>query len=133
MDGMGHGDILRRHRERLGLTQEQLAEAAGGTFSANTIGNIERGRGRPYRHTLEALCDALGLQGEELLVARAQGTRAVGGSASSPLTGSVQGRYDRAEAAARGRLGDGEFESARALGRDVTRPKEAAYGRVVEE
>ena len=87
MGGMGLGDILRRHRERLGLTQEQLAEAAGGSLSANTIGNIERGKGRPYRHTLESLCDALGLVGEEregLLAARVSATRAETGPTAPP-------------------------------------------------
>ena len=79
MDRMGLGDILRRHRERLGLSQEQLAEAAGAGLSVNTVGNIERGRGRPYRHTLEALADALALSGEEreeLLLAAARPPRA---------------------------------------------------------
>ncbi|CAA9518071.1 MAG: hypothetical protein AVDCRST_MAG12-3607 [uncultured Rubrobacteraceae bacterium] len=69
------------------MTQEQLAEAAGGSLSANTIGNIERGKGRPYRHTLESLCDALGLVGEEregLLAARVSATRAETGPTAPP-------------------------------------------------
>ena len=49
----GLGDILRRHRERLWLLQGELVEAAGGNLSVKTIGNIERGQSRPYRHTLE--------------------------------------------------------------------------------
>ena len=54
------GTLLRRHREQRGLTQAELAERLG-ALSANTISNIERGRTRPYRHTLEALCAAFDL------------------------------------------------------------------------
>ena len=66
------GELLRRHRERQGLTQEDLAERAGGGLSARTIGNLERGRTRPYAHTMVALSAALGLddaEHEQLLAA----------------------------------------------------------------
>ncbi|HEX2035646.1 MAG TPA: helix-turn-helix domain-containing protein [Chloroflexota bacterium] len=59
------GDLLRQHRLRRGLTQEELAEAAGGGLSADTVANVERGRTRPYRHTLQALLEALELAPEE--------------------------------------------------------------------
>ena len=62
---MGLGELLRRHRERLGLSQEELAQRAGAGLSVGTIANTERGRSRPYRHTLEALAEALELEGEE--------------------------------------------------------------------
>jgi transcriptional regulator with XRE-family HTH domain len=55
------GDFLRRHRERLGLTQEELAERVASGVAVETISNVERGRVRPRRHTLHALNAALDL------------------------------------------------------------------------
>lgn len=55
---------LRRFRERLALSQEELAARSGLTGKA--IGALERGeRRRPYPHTVRALADALGLDDEE--------------------------------------------------------------------
>jgi predicted ATPase/transcriptional regulator with XRE-family HTH domain len=59
------GDLLRGHRLRRGLTQEELAAAAGGSLSVDTVANVERGRTRPYRHTLQALIGALGVTPSE--------------------------------------------------------------------
>jgi predicted ATPase/transcriptional regulator with XRE-family HTH domain len=59
------GDLLRQYRQRLGLSQEELAERVAPVLSVATIGNIERGRTRPYRHTLLSLCAALVLTPEE--------------------------------------------------------------------
>ena len=59
------GELLRRHRQRRGLTQGELAARGAPELSVNTIGNLERGRTRPYRHTLETLCTALGLDEPE--------------------------------------------------------------------
>jgi DNA-binding XRE family transcriptional regulator len=54
------GDLLRRHRLAVGLTQEELAEQAG--LSARGIADLERGaRTRPYPATLQRLVQALGL------------------------------------------------------------------------
>ncbi|HET7034371.1 MAG TPA: tetratricopeptide repeat protein [Thermomicrobiaceae bacterium] len=59
------GALLSRYRRERGLTQLELAERTGGHLSVNTIGNIERDRTRPYRHSIEALCAALDLATEE--------------------------------------------------------------------
>jgi transcriptional regulator with XRE-family HTH domain len=58
------GDLLRRHRLAAGLTQEELAERAG--LSRRGISDLERtARSHPYRETVRALADALGLAGGE--------------------------------------------------------------------
>jgi predicted ATPase/transcriptional regulator with XRE-family HTH domain len=65
-EGTGRlGELLRQYRQRLGLSQEELAERVIPALSVTTIGNLERGRTRPYRHTLIALCLALALTAEE--------------------------------------------------------------------
>ncbi len=52
------GDLLRRQRRAAGLTQEELADRAG--VSPRTIGDIERGIARSYRHeTVHLLAEAL--------------------------------------------------------------------------
>ncbi|HVB09153.1 MAG TPA: AAA family ATPase, partial [Bacillota bacterium] len=53
------GRLLRARRERRGLTQEELAARVSPGLSVRALGNIERDRARPYRHTLEALASAL--------------------------------------------------------------------------
>jgi predicted ATPase/DNA-binding XRE family transcriptional regulator len=53
------GDVLRQLRMARGMTQEDLAQAAGGSISVDTVANVERGRTRPYRHTVQALLAAL--------------------------------------------------------------------------
>jgi tetratricopeptide (TPR) repeat protein len=59
------GDLLWQHRQRLGWSQEELAERIEPAVSPNTISNLERGRTRPYRQTLAALCVALGVDASE--------------------------------------------------------------------
>ena len=54
-------DLLRQHREQRGLSQEELAALVEPPLSHDTISNLERGRTRPHRHTLEAICQALRL------------------------------------------------------------------------
>src|SRR5919199_3383092 len=52
------GDLLRRHRNAAGLTQEDLAERSG--LSVDTISLLERGEHRrPHRYTMQSLADAL--------------------------------------------------------------------------
>jgi predicted ATPase/transcriptional regulator with XRE-family HTH domain len=54
------GDVLRRLRERSGLSQQELAEQAD--LTPHAISALERGtRTRPYPHTVRSLADALGL------------------------------------------------------------------------
>ena len=59
------GTVLRRHREARGLLQEELAALVEPALSVNTIGNVERGRTRPHRHTLDVLAVALRLDAEQ--------------------------------------------------------------------
>ncbi|PPK65272.1 helix-turn-helix domain-containing protein [Actinokineospora auranticolor] len=57
------GDLLRFHRLRAGLTQEELAERTG--VSVRAICDMERGRARnPRLRTAELLASGLGLAGE---------------------------------------------------------------------
>lgn len=69
-DKNGHGRTvspLRVHRVASGLTQAELAKAAG--VAPETISNAERGRHRPRGLTARALAAALGCQPEELFAA----------------------------------------------------------------
>jgi predicted ATPase/transcriptional regulator with XRE-family HTH domain len=53
-------ELLRRWRERAGLTQEELAERAG--LTPHAVSALERGtRTRPYPHTVRSLADGLAL------------------------------------------------------------------------
>ena len=71
--------LLKRHRRAAGYSQETLAERCG--LSTRSIASLEQGSRRaPYRETVEALADALGLSRDEgsLLeeaAARARGRR----------------------------------------------------------
>ncbi len=58
------GEVLRRFRERAGLTQQELAERAD--LTPHAISSLERGtRTRPYPHTVRSLADALSLPAAE--------------------------------------------------------------------
>jgi|TARA_B110000093_G_scaffold96778_1_gene104343 transcriptional regulator with XRE-family HTH domain len=56
--------ILLEHREKLNLTQEELATKSG--ISVRTIQRIESGV-KPKGYTLESLCKTLGISKEDLL------------------------------------------------------------------
>lgn len=59
------GELLRDHRCRLGLTQEELADRAG--LSVRTISHVETGRiARPRPATVRRLAEALALTGAGL-------------------------------------------------------------------
>src|SRR5580765_9122927 len=82
-------DLLRFHRDRCGLTQEELAALVEPPVSSDTISNLERGRTRPHRHTLEAVCRALQLDDEaqqEVWTAWRATRRAVGAESTGELT-----------------------------------------------
>ena len=57
--------LLRRHRRARGFSQEELAGLTVPPLSVATLGNLERNRTRPYRHTLDVLATALGLDDAE--------------------------------------------------------------------
>lgn len=58
------GTLLRHHRERVGMTQERLAQQAA--ISERTVRNLETGRvQRPHRDSVRLLAAALGLVGAE--------------------------------------------------------------------
>lgn len=60
------GVRLRRHRARLGWSQELVGERLGITPEA--YGRIERGASLPSFPTLLAVCQALGIRPDELLL-----------------------------------------------------------------
>jgi non-specific serine/threonine protein kinase len=83
------GDLLRRHRDVAGLTQEELAERAG--LSTDVISLLERKPGqRPRAYTVRRLAEALGLSPADLAELQAalhgSATAAGTGSPSAPLT-----------------------------------------------
>jgi transcriptional regulator with XRE-family HTH domain len=58
------GALVRRHRRRLGLTQDELADKSG--IGVRTIRDIEAGKiARPRPVTVRMLADALGLEDQE--------------------------------------------------------------------
>src|SRR2546423_5650363 len=59
----GFAALLRSHRLAKGLTQEEFAAAAG--VGVRTLRDLERGRARPQRSTVDLLVAALGLDGPE--------------------------------------------------------------------
>ncbi|GAA1883260.1 ATP-binding protein [Asanoa iriomotensis] len=65
-------ELLRRHRVRLRLTQESLAERSH--VSDRTIREMERGSRRPRPRNVEQIADALGLAGAERAAFVAAGT-----------------------------------------------------------
>lgn len=66
------GSKVKELRERRGMTQSRLAEAAG--MTSDEVSRIERGVREPRFGTLERLADALGVAVAELFSARASAT-----------------------------------------------------------
>jgi transcriptional regulator with XRE-family HTH domain len=86
------GDLLRSLRTAAGLTQEDLAEAAG--VSYRSVSDLERGVSRfPRRDTARLLADALGLFGDDRArfeaAARGRPPTAAGNAAPWPLPGGI--------------------------------------------
>jgi len=76
--GSPFGEQLRRLREAVGLTQEELAERAG--LSRDAVAALERGRRRrPHPGTVRALAAGLGLSDREALALRASVPERAGG------------------------------------------------------
>ncbi|MFM9443622.1 helix-turn-helix transcriptional regulator [Streptomyces acidiscabies] len=74
------GELLRGHRRRLGLSQEELADRSG--VSVRTISHVETGRiARPRLTTVRQLADALDLTGP----LRAEFQEAATGAAATPV------------------------------------------------
>jgi transcriptional regulator with XRE-family HTH domain len=103
------GDLLRGYRLAAGLSQEELAMAAG--LSARAVGNMERGlTARPYPRTVRLLVSALGLDGaaaSELIGAAAparRGERVRGGQVSRRRSAGLPGFTGRGDEA--GGLGE---------------------------
>lgn len=59
------GRNLRRARERLNLTQEEVAERSG--VHATEVSRIEGGKRDPQVSTVQRLAEAVGLSASELL------------------------------------------------------------------
>jgi len=59
------GDVLRAAREKLGLSQEELAERAG--VDRTYVSILERGLKSPTLETLEKICGALGTLPEQVI------------------------------------------------------------------
>lgn len=53
-------EIIKTRRQKLNLTQVDLAEMSG--ISLATVKDIERGKGNPSIRTVERLLDVLGLE-----------------------------------------------------------------------
>ena len=59
------GEVLRRHREKKGMTQMDLAAEAG--LHLNAVGNLERAERSPTVQTLSLISKALGVPAAELV------------------------------------------------------------------
>ncbi|GAA4089378.1 helix-turn-helix domain-containing protein [Nonomuraea soli] len=77
-DGQRFAQLLRTHRDRARLTQEELAERA--RMSVRALRDLERGRTRyPHRTSVHRLAAALELTGEERVAFESTPPRSAGG------------------------------------------------------
>ena len=61
------GDVLREKREKLAMSQEEVAERAG--VDRTYVSILERGLKSPTLETLEKICEALGTLPERVVEA----------------------------------------------------------------
>lgn len=61
------GDVLREKREKLGMSQEEVAERAD--VDRTYVSILERGLKSPTLETLEKVCEALGTLPERVIEA----------------------------------------------------------------
>ena len=80
------GDLLRRERRALGLTQAELAERA--QLSERAISDMERGLKTPHRTTLRLLAEGMELSPEQM--AALEAARQMRGQPSGPVHGPLQ-------------------------------------------
>ncbi|MDQ0367794.1 ATP-binding protein [Catenuloplanes indicus] len=86
--GIGFAGLLRARRATAGMTQADLAAAAG--IGVRTVRDLERGRAsRPQRTTVELIATALSLSGRDRaeFLAAARGRPAVPGQPAPPRNG----------------------------------------------
>ena len=70
MDYVDMGKRVRKQRQLIGLTQQELAERIG--VSTSFVGHVERGTRKASLETLVALSNALGVGVDYLLAGRLQ-------------------------------------------------------------
>lgn len=71
MDYVDLGKRVRKQRQLIGLTQQELAERIG--VSTSFVGHVERGTRKASLETLVALSNALGVSVDYLLAGSLQG------------------------------------------------------------
>lgn len=82
-DRLGFAQLLRTHRDRARLTQEELAERA--CLSVRALRDLERGRTRyPHPTSVRRLAAALELTGEDRVTFEAAPPRSLGAPAVAP-------------------------------------------------
>ncbi len=96
------GELLRRHRRLVGLTQEELADRSG--YTADYVGKLERGARRPPEAALRRMVSVLGLGDQDLADLLAARDRA---GAAAPLVAPIAGRAQELAALRRSLAGSG--------------------------
>lgn len=88
---MNFATALRKHRERLGLTQAELAERLTPSHTAAAVTMWETGKAKPRYSTLLQLAEMFGVTTDQLL----EPGRVVGSSAFLPLVATAHmGEFD---------------------------------------